>query len=70
MPVETHLLMDGALHVYRRENSRYWQGSCAFFQRLVASCKNSFNVELVAISKAFIRNCLAMRAIAGGGLDV
>lgn len=29
MPVETHLLMDGALHVYRRENSRYWQ--CATY---------------------------------------
>src|SRR3546814_10715233 len=27
MPTESHLLMDGALHVYRRENSRYWQCS-------------------------------------------
>ena len=29
MPVETHLLMDGSLHVYRRENSRFWQ--CAAY---------------------------------------
>ena len=29
MPVETHELMDGALHVYRREGSRYWQ--CATY---------------------------------------
>jgi integrase len=27
MPDETHELMDGALHVYRRENSRFWQCS-------------------------------------------
>src|SRR3546814_2096417 len=27
MPTESHLLMEGALHVYRRENSRYWQCS-------------------------------------------
>ncbi len=27
MPTENYLLMDGALHVYRRENSRYWQCS-------------------------------------------
>ena len=27
MPTESHLLMDGALHVYRRERSRYWQCS-------------------------------------------
>jgi len=29
MPVETHELMDGALHVYRREGSRFWQ--CATY---------------------------------------
>ena len=29
MPFETHELMDGALHVYRREGSRYWQ--CATY---------------------------------------
>ncbi|MDD3019647.1 MAG: site-specific integrase [Alphaproteobacteria bacterium] len=27
MPMETHDLMDGKLHVYRRENSRFWQCS-------------------------------------------
>ena len=27
MPVESHSLMDGALHVYRREGSRFWQCS-------------------------------------------
>lgn len=27
MPYETHSLMDGKLHVYRRENSRFWQCS-------------------------------------------
>ncbi len=27
VPVESHVLMDGALHVYRRENSRFWQCS-------------------------------------------
>ncbi|GAA0732038.1 site-specific integrase [Sphingomonas japonica] len=27
MPIESHLLMDGALHVYWRENSRFWQCS-------------------------------------------
>ena len=26
---ESHTLMDGRLHVYRRENSRYWQ--CATY---------------------------------------
>ena len=29
MPVETYDLMDGKLHVYRRENSRFWQ--CATY---------------------------------------
>jgi integrase len=29
MPLESHELMDGALHVYRREGSRYWQ--CATY---------------------------------------
>jgi len=29
MPVESHTLMDGKVHVYRRENSRFWQ--CAVF---------------------------------------
>ncbi|MEP7350107.1 MAG: hypothetical protein ABI668_09175 [Sphingorhabdus sp.] len=27
MPTESDVLMDGALHVSRRENSRYWQCS-------------------------------------------
>ena len=27
MPIESHVLMDGALHVYCRESSRYWQCS-------------------------------------------
>lgn len=27
MPMETHDLMDGKLHVYRRDNSRFWQCS-------------------------------------------
>ena len=27
MPTEKHSLMDGRLHVYRRENSRFWQCS-------------------------------------------
>ena len=27
MPTESHSLMDGKVHVYRRENSRYWQCS-------------------------------------------
>lgn len=27
MPSETHALLDGKLHVYRRENSRFWQCS-------------------------------------------
>ena len=27
MPIESHSLMDGKVHVYRRENSRYWQCS-------------------------------------------
>lgn len=29
MPAESHVLMDGALHVYRREGSRFWQ--CATY---------------------------------------
>jgi hypothetical protein len=29
MPVESHVLMDGALHVYKREGSRFWQ--CATY---------------------------------------
>jgi integrase len=29
MPIESHVLMDGALHVYKRENSRFWQ--CATY---------------------------------------
>ncbi|MBB37189.1 MAG: hypothetical protein CME88_17315 [Hirschia sp.] len=27
MTVDNYVLMDGALHVYRRENSRFWQCS-------------------------------------------
>jgi hypothetical protein len=29
VPTESHILMDGALHVYKRENSRFWQ--CATY---------------------------------------
>jgi integrase len=29
MPAETHTIMDGKVHVYRRENSRFWQ--CAVY---------------------------------------
>ena len=29
MPVESHTIMDGKVHVYRRENSRFWQ--CAVY---------------------------------------
>lgn len=29
MPVESHTIMDGKVHIYRRENSRFWQ--CAVY---------------------------------------
>ena len=29
VPTESHVLMNGALHIYRRENSRFWQ--CATY---------------------------------------
>jgi hypothetical protein len=29
MPAESHTILDGKVHIYRRENSRFWQ--CAVY---------------------------------------
>ncbi|MFA5989119.1 MAG: site-specific integrase [Sphingomonas sp.] len=60
MPVETHVLMDGALHVYRRENSRYWQ--CSTYLCSLNHRQTTKEVNLAA-AKDFARDWYMERCV-------
>ncbi len=53
MSEETHTFMDGRLHVYRRENSRYWQCSTYLNRR---NHRTSTKEDNLALAKEFARN--------------
>jgi integrase len=52
MTEETHSLMDGKLHVYRRENTRYWQCSTYLNRR---NHRTSTKEEKLLLAKEFAR---------------
>jgi len=52
MEYEKHTLMDGRLHVYRRENSRFWQCSTYLGQR---NHRESTKEESLVLAKEFAR---------------
>ena len=60
MPVESHLLMDGALHVYRREGSRFWQ--CATYLGSRNHRQTTKEVSLAA-AKDFARDWYMERCV-------
>ena len=60
MPIESHLLMDGALHVYRRENSRYWQ--CSTYLGSLNHRQTTKEVSLAA-AKDFARDWYMERCV-------
>ncbi len=60
MPIESHLLMDGALHVYRRENSRYWQCSTYLGSR---NHRQTTKEVSLAAAKDFARDWFMERCV-------
>lgn len=60
MPTESHLLMDGALHVYRREGSRFWQ--CATYLGSRNHRQTTKEVSLAA-AKDFARDWYMERCV-------
>ena len=60
MPTESHLLMDGALHVYRRENSRYWQCSTYLGSR---NHRQTSKEASLAAAKDFARDWYMERCV-------
>ena len=72
MPTESHLLMDGALHVYRRERSRYWQ--CSTYLGSQNHRQTTKEVSLAA-AKDFARDwymerCVGDRQRRRGGVSL
>src|SRR3546814_14484671 len=72
MPTESHLLMDGALHVYRRENSRYWQCSTYLGSR---NYRQTTKEVSLAAAQDFARDwymerCVEDRQRRRGGVDL
>ena len=69
MPVESHVLMDGALHVYRRENSKFWQCAVYLSRRNYRQTTKETNL---AAAKDFARDwymerCVEDRRLRRGG---
>ena len=60
MPIESHLLMDGALHVYRRENSRFWQCATYLGSR---NYRQTTKEESLAAAKDFARDWYMERCV-------
>jgi integrase len=60
MPTESHLLMDGTLHVYRRENSRYWQCSTYLGSR---NHRQTTKEASLAAAKDFARDWYMERCV-------
>jgi hypothetical protein len=53
MPTESHVLMDGALHVYKREGSRFWQCATYLGSR---NHRQTTKEESLAAAKDFARD--------------
>lgn len=60
MPVESHVLKDGALHGYRRENSRFWQ--CSTYLGSHSHRQTTKDVSLAA-AKDFARDWYMERCV-------
>lgn len=60
MPAESHLLMDGALHVYRREGSRFWQCATYLGSR---NHRQTTKEESLAAAKDFARDWYMERCV-------
>ena len=60
MPVESHVLMDGALHVYRRVGSRFWQCSTYLGSR---NHRQTTKEESLAAAKDFARDWYMERCV-------
>ncbi|MCB2052293.1 MAG: hypothetical protein KDE63_12775, partial [Novosphingobium sp.] len=60
MPVESHVLMDGALHVYRREGSRFWQCSTYLGSR---NHRQTTKETSLAAAKDFARDWYMERCV-------
>lgn len=60
MPVESHILMDGALHVYRRVGSRFWQCSTYLGSR---NHRQTTKEESLAAAKDFARDWFMERCV-------
>ncbi len=60
MPVESHILMDGALHVYRRVGSRFWQCSTYLGSR---NHRQTTKEESLAAAKDFARDWYMERCV-------
>ena len=61
MTAENHVLMDGALHVYRRENSRFWQCSTYLSRR---NYRQTTKEVSLAAAKDFARDWYMERCVA------
>jgi integrase len=60
MPIESHQLMDGALHVYRREGSRFWQCATYLGSR---NHRQTTKEESLAAAKDFARDWYMERCV-------
>lgn len=60
MPFETHALMDGVLHVYRREGSRFWQCSTYLGSR---NHRQTTKETSLAAAKDFARDWYMERCV-------
>jgi len=60
MPVESHVLMDGALHVYKREGSRFWQCATYLGSR---NHRQTTKEESLAAAKDFARDWYMERCV-------
>lgn len=60
MPIESHVLMDGALHVYKRENSRFWQCATYLGSR---NHRQTTKEESLAAAKDFARDWYMERCV-------
>lgn len=60
MPIESHVLMDGALHVYKRENSRFWQCATYLGSR---NHRQTTKEESLAAAKDFARDWYLERCV-------
>lgn len=72
MPIESHILMDGRLHVYKREGSRFWQCATYLGSR---NHRQTTKEESLAAAKDFARDwymerCVEERQRRRGGIPL